>query len=79
MPCADYENRPTICREITCGEDCSHCGDCDNNVTLTFEGTIGGDTVGFLLLHGVIVEQNDDCHTLIFPLPCKNYVTVGDT
>ena len=75
MTCSDHENRPTVCRSFTCEKECDNCGTCCSDVALTFDGVISGDAEGFLLLHGVSIEYNDDNYTLVFPLPCRNYVT----
>ena len=54
--CKDYENRPLICREFSCGKDpCEHCGGCCHDVVMSYppglQTLVEEDT--FFRLHGI--------------------------
>jgi len=73
LPCLDYENRPRICREFTCGHECTHCQACERNAVIGIPGAIDPQDVYFLELHGITVTQNEGGYTLDIPAVCKNW------
>ena len=75
MPCADYEHRPRICREFTCGRPCTGCGACCINAVLLVSGQFGDeDDSRFYALHRITVEQQPECWSMTVDVPCALYV-----
>ena len=79
MACKDYENRPQLCRDVTCGKLCEHCGQCCHNALLglTFQEGVDmdEDMIRFFHLHGIhLVEQG-----FFFECCCKNFIVGADS
>ena len=71
--CKDYENRPQICREFSCGKvPCEHCGGCCHDVAMSMPP--GTQTLvendDFFRLHGIFVLDG----ALAIRCRCENLV-----
>jgi Fe-S-cluster containining protein len=80
MACKDYENRPQLCRDFTCGKQhCEHCGQCCFNALLGLHFEEGADLgmnedmMRFFDLHGIHRVPEG----FFFECCCKNFIA-GD-
>ena len=71
--CDDYENRPQICRDFSCGKvPCENCGGCCHDVCMSMppgmETLVENDS--FFRRHGIVIEQGQ----LLIKCRCVNLV-----
>ena len=81
MPCGNYDNRPQLCREFTCGcVPCEKCDACEGNVVIVHSGVCPEQDAIWFKLHGFTIEQAVGAYSIHIPAQCQWYVPeVGST